>query len=120
MAWFTRAARWGFWLLLSAITGLSLLPLQFAVQSGLSDKIEHFAGYAALSVACRIGYRRTVTPRVAGGAIIAYGIAIEIAQSFIPGRMMSGLDVVANTVGAFIGLGLAWFILKQLPREPAQ
>jgi len=120
LVWFTRAARWGFWLLLSAITGLSLLPLQFAVQSGLSDKIEHFAGYAALAAACRIGYTHMVTPWRLGVAIVAYGIAIEIAQSFIPGRVMSGWDIVANTVGVLIGLGLAWLLLSRLPCDPAQ
>ena len=59
---FTLAARLGFWIVLAAITVLSLLPLQFAVQSGVSDKIEHFVAYAALTAAGRIGYRDRPAP----------------------------------------------------------
>ena len=111
MRWLTRAARLGFWLILAAITILSLLPLQFAVTSGVSDKIEHFVAYAALAAAGRIGHRGTLSPWLLGLAVIAYGIGIEVTQSFVPGRMMSGWDVVANTAGALIGLAFAVVVL---------
>ena len=120
MRWLTRAARLGFWLILAAITILSLLPLQFAVTSGVSDKIEHFVAYASLAAAGRIGHRGTLSPWLLGLAVIAYGIGIEVAQSFVPGRMMSGWDVVANTAGALIGLALAWLLLSRLPPDSAQ
>ncbi|RVU36784.1 VanZ family protein [Hwanghaeella grinnelliae] len=119
MHWLSLAARLGFWLVLAAVTVLSLLPLQFAVQSGASDKIEHFVAYAALTAAGRIGYRDRPGPLMLAAAIVVYGIAIEIAQSFIPGRMMSGWDVFANTTGVLIGLGLSWLVLRRLS-PPAQ
>ena len=116
----TLVARLGFWLTLAAITVLSLLPLQFAVKSGVSDKIEHLVAYAALCAFGHIGHPRRPAPFALVLAVIAYGIAIEIAQSFIPGRMMSGWDIVANTAGAIIGLGLSWLLLKRFPAGPAQ
>jgi VanZ family protein len=116
---FTLAARLGFWLVLAAITVLSLLPLQFAVQSGVSDKIEHFVAYAALTAAGRIGHRDKPAPWILALAIVFYGIAIEIGQSFIPGRVMSGWDVFANTTGVMIGLGLSRLVLSRLPSHPS-
>lgn len=117
---FTLAARLGFWIVLAAITVLSLLPLQFAVQSGVSDKIEHFVAYAALTAAGRIGYRDRPAPWALALAVIAFGIGIEVAQYFIPGRMMSGWDVFANTTGVLIGLGVSWLVLRRLPAHAAQ
>lgn len=117
---FTLAARLGFWLVLAAIAVLSLLPLQFAVQSGVSDKIEHFVAYAALTAAGRVGHRDKPAPWILALAIVFYGIAIEIAQSFIPGRMMSGWDVFANTTGVMIGLALSRMVLSRLPSHPSR
>lgn len=111
----TLGARGGFWTVLAAITILSLLPLQFAVKSGVSDKIEHFVAYAALTCAGRLGHPERPTAWALAVTVIAYSIGIELAQSFIPGRMMSGWDVVANTGGTVIGLALSWLILRRLP-----
>ncbi|WP_425403035.1 VanZ family protein [Hwanghaeella sp.] len=128
----TLAARIGFWLSFAAITLLSLLPLQaliallfllpvqYAVQSTFSDKIEHFFAYMVLTAAGRIGYRDWPAPLTLAAALIAYGIAIEVIQSFIPERMMSGWDVFANTAGVLVGLGISWMILRRLPSRPTQ
>lgn len=113
------AARLGFWAVLSAITVLSLLPLNFAVQSGLSDKVDHLAAYAALTATGRIGYRDRVPQGTLAVAVLVFGIGIELAQSFIPGRMMSSLDVVANTAGLLIGLGLSRLFLRRMAPDPA-
>lgn len=117
MALISLAARLGFWILLTAITVFSLLPLEFAVQSGLSDKVDHLLGYAALTAARRIGYPSRRHPLMQAAWIIAYGMAIEYAQSFIPGRMMSGWDVVANSAGVLLGLVLAWLVIRLLSRR---
>ncbi len=112
------AAKFGFWLILAAIAVLSLLPLQYAVQSGASDKIEHFIAYAALTACGRVGFAGRIAPLRLATALVGYGITIEIAQYFIPGRMMSGLDILANTLGVLIGLGLAFLTLKVVPSDP--
>jgi len=36
--------------------------------------------------------------------LLAFGMQIEIVQSFIPGRDFSGFDVVADSVGIVIGI----------------
>lgn len=41
-----------------------------------------------------------------------YGILIEIIQYLLPYRTFSWLDVLANTCGTFIGLGLFYMIYK--------
>ena len=35
--------------------------------------------------------------------IVAYGGMMEVAQSFMPGRMMSAYDFLANTLGVIVG-----------------
>ena len=40
-------------------------------------------------------------------AIFGYGAALELGQSFVPGRDMSALDMVANGLGVAIGSGAA-------------
>lgn len=40
---------------------------------------------------------------------LAYGALIEWGQSFVPGRDTSAADMLANALGASLGLGLAWW-----------
>jgi VanZ family protein len=37
------------------------------------------------------------------GTAIAYGGLLEVAQSYMPGRVMSGYDFMANTLGVVLG-----------------
>lgn len=46
-------------------------------------------------------------------ACLLYGISDEFHQSFIPGRYVSGMDVLADTVGAILVCGLWWFSSKK-------
>ena len=43
---------------------------------------------------------------VAFAAGIAYAITDEIHQSFVPGRVMSGIDLTVDAVGLLVGIAL--------------
>lgn len=78
-----------------------------------ADKWVHAASYAviaALAVSRRL--TRFETPGAIGLVVVVlavagFGAGIEVAQSFVPGRTASSGDVVANTVGAVVGVTVA-------------
>jgi VanZ family protein len=43
---------------------------------------------------------------------VIYGIIDEIHQNFVPGRVMSANDVIFDTIGALIGVTVAYFVWK--------
>jgi VanZ family protein len=72
----------------------------------LNDKLSHMAGHAALAA-----YFTGLVPRRSWWkifiALFALGIAIEFAQYFMHyGRHGDPRDVLANSCGALLGLGL--------------
>jgi VanZ family protein len=82
---------------------------------GLGDKDEHFFFYGILSVlalrALVKGQWRRMTVAAALGAIAyssLYGVFLEFCQRLSPPRSYEVLDMVADTIGSAIGVGLAW------------
>ncbi len=78
------------------------------------DKLAHFLIYALLAAAVLYAFPAPVRRRRAGfvGVLVIllcalYGITDEFHQSFIPGRSVSGWDLLADTVGASV-LVLVW------------
>jgi len=76
-----------------------------------SDKLAHAAAYCTLGLcylyALPSRWHRHA-PWLAGGSVVIfcllYGLMDEFHQSFVPGRMVSGADVMADGVGSL----LAW------------
>lgn len=67
------------------------------------DKVVHFLVYYIFAV---LGYRSLANKRYYLHmclAIIAYGGLLELGQSYIPGRDMSGYDFLANALGVVLG-----------------
>lgn len=65
---------------------------------GRSDKMLHFAGYAALTASGVTGW-----PRRSGRIfviVVLFGLAMEIGQSFHPRRAFEWGDLLANVAGA--------------------
>ncbi len=85
---------------------LSLLPREYAVSSGLGDKVEHIAAYALLTFLAVPGWKERTSPWVIGLIIIGYGGLLEILQSIAPGRDSSWLEIVANCLGVILGIGI--------------
>lgn len=84
----------------------SLVPVSEAPAPQLSDKIKHFAAYAALAASLSVAFG--VGPRPAALAFSIsglFGIGLEIAQMLgEAGREGSSLDVAANLGGALVGI----------------
>ena len=45
---------------------------------------------------------------------ILFGGIIEVIQHFVPGRVMSILDIVANTTGVLLGVILTMLLYKKI------
>ena len=88
---------------------LSLLPKDMIIPAApFSDKIAHFLAYGAVTLVGAMA-ASTLKRRVyLGLAMLALGILLEFAQAFVPGRTPEMLDGVANMLGVFAGLGLAY------------
>ena len=86
-----------------------------------TDKSHHFVAYAILAAAIVWGLTdrapRRTTWAIALGALLlaaAYGATDEWHQGFVPGREVSALDWLADTVGAAIAAVAlrAWAIIR--------
>lgn len=80
----------------------------------INDKVAHFignfgiAGVIYIAALCRRWW-----PLL--GVVLAYALAIEVAQSFIPSRFFSLWDMAANTAGAVTAvLLMRWLEQRKL------
>lgn len=106
---FRRPGLWlAIWaLMLVAVIGASLLPARELppVPFAGFDKLQHLAGYAALSAYAAMLFARMRAQAIAGAALVALGIGLEAAQgSWTGSRQADVLDAFANTLGVLAGL----------------
>lgn len=83
------------------------------------DKLAHMVVYGLLAAALIRAFGQRMRQLRPGLVVmltvlwcLVYGITDEFHQSFIPGRFVSGLDVLADTVGALL-VGVAWRFLRR-------
>ena len=81
---------------------LATTTLEIEVVSGIWDKANHFTAFFVLYVLLSFAYNN-LTSVQKFLLLIAYGLQIEIVQSFIDGRYFSLLDVVADSIGILLG-----------------
>ena len=99
------------------------VPTPPETPSGLPlDKLAHLCEYllfAWLLVQAATASRWSATKRslLAFALPVSYGIFLEGVQAFLPYRSAEVMDVVANTVGVGMGLGLAR-LLPAVRRPP--
>jgi VanZ family protein len=78
----------------------------------INDKVAHAVGYMALTLWFAGMYPRSRYPLI-GIALFAMGVMVEFLQGWMSvGRNRDALDVLANTTGIAIGLGLALSVLN--------
>lgn len=84
-----------------------------SIPSSANDKVNHIAAFAALGVLVHWSYPRAgwITSFI---LLIGYGFAIEVIQAFIPTREFSLLDLLADAVGAVLGLGFGYLLRRQV------
>ena len=103
---------WGAGLL---VTGyFSLLPGKTLGTIPGSDKLWHCGGYLLMALPVSFLCRSTARRIQVAAALIAYGILLEFLQGFVPGRSVEGADVLANSAGVILGIGLPE-LLRSLP-----
>jgi len=95
-----------FYIFLIAIEYLALTPAQIKLIENSWDKANHFIAFAALYVTLHLGFSR-LNLSTKAAILLAYGIQIEIMQSFVPNRYFSLLDVVADGIGIVFGILVA-------------
>ena len=104
-----------FFVFLIAIEYLALTPAQIKLIENSWDKANHFIAFAALYVTLHFGFSRlNLGAKVA--ILLAYGIQIEIMQSFVPNRYFSLPDIVADGIGIVFGILLARILERILDR----
>lgn len=92
------------WCLVALAVTLSLMPSTALPKVGLSDKIEHAIGYAALTIWFAGIYPRSRYLLIAI-ALLVLGVAIEFAQGAMGwGRVSEVRDVFANACGVTAGI----------------
>jgi len=98
-------------LLLAVITWLALSPAPPKTVDLGWDKANHSLAFASLafSAVWALWQRPRQWPLLFI-ALLAYGVGIEIAQSFLPPRQADWHDVVADGVGIALGLLAAWAV----------
>ena len=100
---------------MALIFAASSIPNLRNLPGGISDKSGHSIGYAMLAGvflrALAGGRLRGVTWKRGLLAIVLatlYGVSDEFHQLFVPGRSADPYDVLADCVGATIGMAIGW------------
>ena len=101
------------------VTGLSLQPGGVA-SVGAYDKVAHFFTYAVFAVLAWYALRIKRGYWILCLILLGYSAALEVAQSFIPGRMMSAMDLLANGLGLIAGMLFVRFFVDRRTRTHAQ
>lgn len=96
------------WLQALGVSILSLLPLRELPGPAFShlDKLYHAAAYAVLMAWCACATPVARRARLAGWLLVL-GVAIELAQRYVPYRSSSLGDGLADALGIVIG---AWLV----------
>ena len=102
---FRQLCRVAAWLLLMAITGLSVVPPGYRPVTPAPHDVEHLSIFLPTGLAFGLGYERQRW--LQGLALVAFAAAIELIQLLIPGRHARLSDFVVNAVSVGIGVGLA-------------
>ena len=110
-AW-THTFRLAGWFCVVVLAYLSLVPQDTEVRTTLPPGVEHLIAYAGTAVLLTLGYPDRKVLRIAA-ALILYSSALELLQSFSPGRhpeldgvVWSGLGALAGT--ALVSAALRW------------
>ena len=109
----------GLWLpvaaYMAAIYWGAALPQIPGLIAGISDIVQHMAGYTGLALltlrATARGRWSGVTARamaLAFGIAVVHGMTVEVEQMFVPGRFAEWRDVGNDVIGALVGLCGAW------------
>ena len=101
------------WLMVAAITFLSLAPLEVDLSQG-RDKWSHFLAYGSLMFWFGMLYRQRVSHFFLAPTFVVMGISLEYLQGMTGYRNFDLADMLANTVGVALGWLLALTPMRKL------
>jgi VanZ family protein len=84
---------------LATVTHLATTPIQAVPAFALSDKVAHAAAFFVLAFLLDFSFPATPLGGVKALSLLAYGMLLEIVQYFLPYRLFSVLDFVADGAG---------------------
>jgi len=87
---------------LIAITILATTPLEYPIVSGINDKANHIAAFFVLGLLADFSFSENKFNLSIFLPLLAYGVAIEVIQYFLPYRMFSLFDVAADAIGLLL------------------
>ncbi|MCL1843181.1 MAG: VanZ family protein [Defluviitaleaceae bacterium] len=100
-----------------AIYVQNIIPLADETLNFLVRKAAHFAVYFVLAFCIAQSLKFYIVSRkkllISAWAIASiYGITDEMHQYFVPGRVMSALDMIINAAGALAGAALVAMLIR--------
>jgi len=101
-----------FWILLFSLLFLTLTPTPpNPIKFTHIDKIYHFIGFSAFSFVFRFSFIKKSTLFILFYSILL-GVAVEVAQLFVPNRGFSLMDMIADGIGSVVGVFAAHAIIR--------
>jgi VanZ family protein len=92
---------------------LSLTPrIEIPYQFSGADKLAHCLAYAWLAILPFFAFARMRAALAEAFLMVPLGIALELAQRYIPGRDFSVADMIANSVGVALGIIIARYVAR--------
>ena len=104
--------RLAFWILLIAVTILSMVSVSATQLFDWQDKFHHICAYGALFLLLTRAYGRTYGIWVLAVGLTLFGLGIEVAQSFTAYRQADLWDLAANMCGILLA-GILSVYLKR-------
>lgn len=97
---------WAFVVCAVAVLVLALMPAPPSVITTGWDKSNHLLAFGAMTwLGCK-AFPQRIAPLLLG--LLAYGVLIEILQSFTPNRSAEWVDLLADCFGIALGWLLNW------------
>ena len=92
----------------------SLLPSAQLGDMPGSDKLWHLTGYLILALPISFLWDEWGAIFVAGVSLALFGVGLEFAQKYVPGRSLEISDMLANSAGVVFGIMFARWLCKPL------
>ena len=98
---------------IGTVSYLSLIPTaELPFDFRWSDKLCHSLAYLWLSVLPFYGFTKDKKALTAAFLMIPLGIGLEFVQAFVPERLFSLGDMIANGFGASIGILYGRYLIR--------
>ena len=108
---FSRLAQLIWIISIAFVAYVTLYPqLDLPVDFRGADKVYHFLAYLWLAMIPFFGFQNFKIALAGALLMLPFGIGLECAQEFMPGRFFSMADMAANGVGVILGLSLGRYV----------